>query len=104
MIFQLAPESLFAELLSLGLYVPWPLVSLLGVSELKTQRSDEPVSKSRFRTCAGVPIDTGVRYSVSNCSGVVVAVPVLRFSRPSSAMMASIAVWRSVGILAPNLR
>lgn len=36
------------------------LTSLEGVRVLKTHRSEEPVSKSRFRVCAGVPIDTGV--------------------------------------------
>ena len=31
--------------------------------ELGTQRSDEPVSKSRFRVTPGVPILTGTTYS-----------------------------------------
>ena len=40
-----------------------------------TYKSEEPVSKSRLRVCP--PMLTGVRYSESYCSGVVVTVPSL---------------------------
>jgi hypothetical protein len=45
----------------------WPLADAEDVVEdgssvLQTQRSAEPVSKSRFRDCAGVPMETVARY------------------------------------------
>jgi hypothetical protein len=45
----------------------WPLADEEDVVEdgnsvLQTQRSAEPVSKSRFRDCAGVPMETVARY------------------------------------------
>ena len=36
---------------------------VLWGTHLQTQRSDEPVSKSRFRVTPGVPILTGTTYS-----------------------------------------
>ncbi len=42
-----------------------------------THRSDEPVSKSKFKVTPLVPMVTGQRYSESYCSGLAVTVPSL---------------------------
>ena len=42
---------------------------------MQTHRSEDPVSKSRFNVCAGVPMLTGQRYSSSYSSGDAVTVP-----------------------------
>lgn len=74
-----------------------------GVSELNTHRSDEPVSKSRCSSCAGVPMDTGVMYSVSSVVGVVVALPVSRRAMLSPARTLATAFSRSSVRGTPNL-
>lgn len=52
----------------------WPAWEAALSPVLKTQRSEEPVSKSMLMVCP--PIVTGERYSTSPCSGVAVTIPV----------------------------
>ena len=69
-------------LLLLGSKITWPAdLPLLWIEELslvdQTQRSLEPVSKSRLTICAGVPIETGQRYSLSFWMSSAATVPVV---------------------------
>jgi hypothetical protein len=73
-----APLICLAVELWLMLNMVWPWICDDGVKEEKTHRSDEPVSKSRFKVCGGVPICTGHRYSESNASGIAATSPVVR--------------------------
>lgn len=66
---HLAPSISFAVELDSMLYTVWFVTAVLGVWLLKTQRSEEPVSKLRFSVWGGVPIWTGARYSVSKICG-----------------------------------
>lgn len=61
--------------------------------ELKTHRSEEPLSKSMFMVWP--PIVTGARYSVSPCSGVAATTPV-----PAVALVAAEVVFPAVAVLA----
>lgn len=52
----------------------WPVWEAVASWVLKTQRSEDPESKSMLMVCP--PICTGERYSTSPCSGVAVTSPV----------------------------
>ncbi len=73
---QVEPVSCLALVLEPMLNSFWPFTWFLGVSELKTHRSDDPVSKSSVNVCGGVPIETAARYSLSNSCGTADTSPV----------------------------
>jgi hypothetical protein len=70
------PVSLFAVLLLPISYCFCPFFCTVGVSLLKTHKSEDPVSKSRFRVCGGVPIWTAARYSLSKSCGTAETSPI----------------------------
>lgn len=57
-----------------GLKLVWPVWEAVESCVLKTQRSEEPESKSMFMVWP--PMEMGERYSTSPCSGVAVTIPV----------------------------
>jgi hypothetical protein len=73
---QVSLPSFVAVVLFSISYSVWPPCWRSGVSELKTHRSDEPVSKLSISVCGGVPIWTGARYSTSKSCGTAETSPI----------------------------